>query len=208
LVQCFLEQERDSRTISVHQELCQGIAAALHIRDPGSVRLANFAQQEGSLHQPTQSTVLVTCFLEKMISNGVLDTLRCHASGQSRTPLHLGCAGGAAQVVSIDLGGTVGEDPAQGADPSLESPGGGRGSRISPSSQAAQSLGQGFLFGILQEEKTPLGRKIAPHTAMSPLAEPVTFTTTRPTTTSRVTAPLARRSPTPPLRPSPRKLVS
>ena len=42
--------------------------------------------------------MLLTCFLEKMIGNGVLDRLRRHASGQTREPLYLGQAGGAAQV--------------------------------------------------------------------------------------------------------------
>lgn len=131
LVQCFPGGKQ--RECSVHDSLLLELVKALKI-DPKEMRLANCAQQENSALR--NSPVLITVFFDRMVGNGVLSVLQQHMGAQTRSGLNLGKPGGIADVVSIDLADVAGTPP-----------------HTPPSSKhSAQSLGQGFLFGIIQEE--------------------------------------------------------
>ena len=125
---------------------------------PLQVRLANSAIQEGCFFK--QSNVVITAFLENIAGNGVLAKLE--RLNDSKTPLDLGVVGGNAEIVSIDVGETTSRP----------------NSPTSPDCQTAMSLGQGFLFGIINEKedrsanagKSEEGRRVPTPPATAPLA--------------------------------------
>lgn len=118
----------------MHDSLLHELSKALNV-DRKEMRLVNCAQQENS--SVRDSPVLITVFFDRMMGNGVLSTLQQHIGAQTRSGIDLGTPGGIAEVVSIDLADVPGTPPH--TPPSLK--------------HSAQSLGQGFLFGIIQEEE-------------------------------------------------------
>jgi len=119
-----------SKSPSVHAKLLKGLANALKISEQG-LRLANFAYKEGTA---PRGDVLITVFFDAIVRNGVLTALQQNLSRKPNSSLKLGDVGDCATVVSIDLGAST--IPPDDASPK----------------NTARSLGQGFLFGIINEE--------------------------------------------------------
>lgn len=111
LLECFVEGQ------SIHEHLLQGILEALPI-DPTELRVASSAEKQSSAGHagtdtpsPTQqldtpSPLLVTLFIDRVLSSGVLAELRrrLHSlSSSAPIGLDLGDVCGTAQVVSVEV---------------------------------------------------------------------------------------------------------
>lgn len=161
LLQCFV----DGR--SVHEHLRKGIIKALAVNH-AEIRLANFAEQEldsdvEDVHIPStdedeRTAILLTVFIGRVLSSGVLAELRrflhSAASGPSNG-LDLGDVGGTAEVVAIDVSASF--VPGVGADEALSQ------------HQLARSMGQCFLFGILCEGDKEPKKQLVEYEAATPL---------------------------------------
>jgi len=134
LVACPLMGHRGT---SVHEMLSKEIAQVLHM-PRSELRLSNFAQQD--VFSTKKTSALITVFFDRVMSNGVLAELEKHQSQRPRSGVQLGQVGGMAEVVSIDLAEMEPTPP----------------NTPSSSRQTAQSLGQTFLFGIMND---PVGSK-------------------------------------------------